>query len=244
MSKGLTTRELSRLLGISTSTLRIWEDVLQLPVPRDDQNHRRYPPDLVVTLTSVARLRQAGQDYASIAKELRLDSGTADHETPAGAGEAAHETRAGKTAVEPPPTSTEPAAAPADKVIGRPLETLPETVTPTVLAKDHPDLLTAYTRLSEDHRNLAARYAEATFAIGQLEERVHNLTQQLVEAETQLAKYELAPPQPLALPEPAEPTAAAEALRDLESQVHMLALAMISQRPLTVWERFNLWLKG
>src|SRR5206468_3862865 len=99
--------------------------------------------------------------------------------------------------------------------------------------KENSELLQAYTRLSEDNRNLSAKYAEATFAIGQLEERVHHLTQQVIEGEAQLLKFELEPPTPKALPEPPPPPPPPpvqddSAIRELEEQVRLLAMAVIS----------------
>jgi DNA-binding transcriptional MerR regulator len=223
VSKGLSTRELARQLGVSPSTLRIWEDVLQLGIPRDEQNHRRYPPELIETLTAIARLRQSGNDYAHIARDLRL----AIHEPP--------EAPLDEPENEPQPVDLPP--PPADLEPVRAVET---AVMPTsVLTKEASfDLLHAYTRLSEDHRALSAKYAEATFAIGQLEERVHYLTQHLVDTESkvlQLEEKEL-----LALPAPPEAPDDA-AIRDLEGQVRLLAMAVLSNRPMSIWDRLNLW---
>ena len=221
MSKGLSTRDLARQLGVSASTLRIWEDVLQLDIPRDEQNHRRYPVDLVETLTAIARLRQSGYDYAYIARELRL----AIHEPPPADVEPLDEPA---PAPEPAPVLTVEAAVPS------PPE--PHVRQTTLLgAAESFDLLGAYTRLSEDHRALSAKYAEATFAIGQLEERVHYLTQQLLDAETRVARIETR--EPPALPPPPDDAA----IRDLEGQVRLLAIAMLNSRPMSLWDRLGLW---
>ena len=218
MSKGLSTRELARQLGVSPSTLRIWEDVLQLAIPRDEQNHRRYPPELIETLTAIARLRQSGNDYAHIARDLRL---------------AIHEPPDPEVDDEDDP-SPEPSAPTPE-----PQRTTVATVMPTAVVRENFDLLHAYTRLSEDHRGLSAKYAEATFAIGQLEERVHFLTQQLVDTESKLVTLELA--EPLALPALAAGASDDGAIRDLEGQVRLLALAVLHNRPMSLWDRLSLW---
>ena len=220
MSKGLSTRELARQLGVSPSTLRIWEDVLQLAIPRDEQNHRRYPPELIETLTAIARLRQSGNDYAHIARDLRL---------------AIHEPPEPEVDDEDEPTPEPEVAAPPPE----PSRAAEATVMPTAVVRESFDLLQAYTRLSEDHRALSAKYAEATFAIGQLEERVHFLTQHLVDTESKLVTLELA--EPPALPAPADAPIYDGAIRDLEGQVRLLALAVLHNRPMSMWERLNLW---
>jgi DNA-binding transcriptional MerR regulator len=235
---------LARQLGVSPSTLRIWEDVLQLPIPRDEQNHRRYPPELIDTLKDIARLRQSGYDYAHIARELRLSI----HE-PA---EILDDEEALEAAVPPPidePIVAAPAPPPVEDaavMISEPAySSEPAVMHTSVLGKDSFDLLQAYTRLSEDHRALAAKYAEATFTIGQLEERVHYLTQQLLDSESEVAKLELAKLEASeikALPAPAETAKGDDgAIRDLEGQVRLLALAVLNSRSMTVWERFSLW---
>ncbi|MBC7545492.1 MAG: MerR family transcriptional regulator [Candidatus Sericytochromatia bacterium] len=228
MSKGLSTRELARQLGVSPSTLRIWEDVLQLDIPRDEQNHRRYPPELIETLMAIARLRQSGNDYAHIARDLRL----AIHEPP--------ELPLDEDET-PEPASPEPAPAPLPEPEPAPVRAAtPAVMHTSVLSKESSfDLLHAYTRLSEDHRALSAKYAEATFAIGQLEERVHYLTQHLVDTESQIVKLELR--EPLALAAPAEAGEGEAAIRDLEGQVRLLALAVLNNRPMTLWDRLGLW---
>lgn len=241
MSKGLSTRELARQLGVSPSTLRIWEDVLQLPIPRDEQNHRRYPPELIDTLAEIARLRQRGYDYAHIARELRLSIHEPDDDD--------DRLLDGPEPTEPPSVEVPPAPPPEPPAVtvAEPAYAPEPTVLPTsVLGKDSFDLLQAYTRLSEDHRALSARYAEATFTIGQLEERVHYLTQQLLDSESQVAKLEMAKLEAAeikALPAPpAEPAPFDDgAIRDLEGQVRLLALAVLNSKPMTVWERFSLW---
>jgi DNA-binding transcriptional MerR regulator len=263
VSKGLSTRELARQLGVSPSTLRIWEDVLQLQIPRDEQNHRRYPPELIDTLTEIGRLRHSGYDYARIARDLRLSihepaeeldtspdldavadlqaaEPTAEHQ----AGDAPFAYEAGEPAAEPEPVAPPPAPEPNEAApeVTETTSYRPEpSVMPTsVLGKDSFDLLQAYTRLSEDHRALAAKYAEATFTIGQLEERLHHLTQQLLDSESQVAQLEAV--EVKALPPPA-PVAKSDdgALRDLESQVRLLALAVLNGKPMTVWDRVSLW---
>jgi DNA-binding transcriptional MerR regulator len=256
VSKGLSTRELARQLGVSPSTLRIWEDVLQLQIPRDEQNHRRYPPELIETLVEIARLRQSGYDYARIARDLRLSI----HE-PADESAIEDEGLLPNDLLDVPPPApvaaviAEPVATgELERPVSEPAAAITETtsytpepaVMPTsVLGKDSFDLLQAYTRLSDDHRALSAKYAEATFAIGQLEERVQYLTQQLLESESRTAKLELAKLEAAevkALPAPAEALKVDDtAIRDLEGQVRLLALAVLNTKPMTVWERFTLW---
>ncbi len=250
MSKGLSTRELARQLGVSPSTLRIWEDVLQLQIPRDEQNHRRYPPELIETLTEIGRLRHSGYDYARIARDLRLSihEPAEDLDTSADL-----DAVADRHAADPGEPATAPAAAPPPEPAAAASEVTETTsyhpepaVMPTsVLGKDSFDLLQAYTRLSEDHRSLAAKYAEATFAIGQLEERLHHLTQQLLDSESQVAQLEVAQHEATevkALPAPAAEAKTDDgAIRDLESQVRLLALAVLNGKPMTVWDRVSLW---
>ena len=72
----LTIQQLARRTGLSESALRYYERIgLIDPVPRDDSSgHRRFPPDLVATVESLACLRGTGmsvQDMRSYVANMR-----------------------------------------------------------------------------------------------------------------------------------------------------------------------------
>lgn len=72
----LTIQQVARRTGLSESALRYYERIgLIAPVPRDDSSgHRRFPPDLVATVESLACLRGTGmsvQDMRSYVANMR-----------------------------------------------------------------------------------------------------------------------------------------------------------------------------
>lgn len=72
----LTIQQVARRTGLSESALRYYERIgLIDPVPRDDSSgHRRFPPDLVATVESLACLRGAGmsvRDMRSYVANMR-----------------------------------------------------------------------------------------------------------------------------------------------------------------------------
>lgn len=72
----LTIQQVARRTGLSESALRYYERIgLIAPVPRDDSSgHRRFPPDLVSTVESLACLRGTGmsvQDMRSYVANMR-----------------------------------------------------------------------------------------------------------------------------------------------------------------------------
>ncbi|NMO50082.1 MerR family transcriptional regulator [Actinoplanes sp. TBRC 11911] len=62
MTEALTIQQVSRLTGLSVTNLRYYEEIALIdPVPRDESSgHRRYPPDMVERIESLAHLRAAG----------------------------------------------------------------------------------------------------------------------------------------------------------------------------------------
>lgn len=72
----LTIQQVARRTGLSESALRYYERIgLIDPVPRDDSSgHRRFPPDLVATVESLACLRGTGmsvRDMRSYVANMR-----------------------------------------------------------------------------------------------------------------------------------------------------------------------------
>jgi len=72
----LTIQQVARRTGLSESALRYYERIgLIDPVPRDDSSgHRRFPPDLVAAVESLACLRGTGmsvQDMRSYVTNMR-----------------------------------------------------------------------------------------------------------------------------------------------------------------------------
>jgi DNA-binding transcriptional MerR regulator len=72
----LTIQQVARRTGLSESALRYYERIgLIAPVPRDDSSgHRRFPPDQVATVESLACLRGTGmsvQDMRSYVANMR-----------------------------------------------------------------------------------------------------------------------------------------------------------------------------
>lgn len=72
----LTIQQVARRTGLSESALRYYERIgLIASVPRDDSSgHRRFPPDLVATVESLACLRGTGmsvQDMRSYVANMR-----------------------------------------------------------------------------------------------------------------------------------------------------------------------------
>jgi MerR family transcriptional regulator, aldehyde-responsive regulator len=79
----LTIQQVARRTGLSESALRYYERIgLIEPVPRDDSSgHRRFPPELVAAVESLACLRGTGmsvQDMRSYVANMRDGPGAVD----------------------------------------------------------------------------------------------------------------------------------------------------------------------
>ncbi len=70
----LTIQEMAKQSGLSEHTLRYYERIgLLMPIPRDDSSgHRRYSPDAVGLVESLACLRGTGMSISDIRQYLRL----------------------------------------------------------------------------------------------------------------------------------------------------------------------------
>lgn len=71
---GLTIQEMAKQSGLSEHTLRYYERIgLLMPIPRDGSSgHRRYPPETVGLVESLACLRGTGMSIRDIRRYLRL----------------------------------------------------------------------------------------------------------------------------------------------------------------------------
>lgn len=210
MKKGLTTRELAKKLKISPSTLRIWEDLLNLEVPRDERKRRVYPVEMQELLVKVAELRVNGYDYKSIAEMLHLTY-----------------QEAGLTEAE----AHEPAEEPLEEMAE---ERQPEAV-PMEPESDSLQNLPAPV-LQEKYMAMASEYAKATYTIGQLEERVRLLSQQLEEKKRE-QQWFLPLEQKVA--ELAHEVKNKDDLVELQQQMKLLTLTMLSQRPKGFWGKLK-----
>lgn len=209
MKKGLSTRELAKKLKISPSTLRIWEDLLNLEVPRDERKRRVYPAELQELLMKVAELRSAGYDYKSIAAGLSLTYQEADL------------------------TEAE-AQEPVDEAVEEAAEERQPEAVPFTPEEDNPQNLPAPV-LQEKYMALAGEYAKATYTIGQLEERVRLLNQQLDEKK----KEQWFLPLEQKVAELAAEVKNKEDLQELQQQMKLLTLTMLSQRPKGFWGKLK-----
>jgi DNA-binding transcriptional MerR regulator len=70
----LTIQEMAQQSGLSEHTLRYYERIgLLTPIPRDDSSgHRRYPPETIRLVETLACLRGAGMSIDDMRKFLRL----------------------------------------------------------------------------------------------------------------------------------------------------------------------------
>ncbi len=89
----LTIQEMARQSGLSEHTLRFYERIgLLTPIPRDSgSGHRRYPPDTVQMVESLACLRGTGMTVADMRRYLELNERGADAATEQKALFAAHQ---------------------------------------------------------------------------------------------------------------------------------------------------------
>lgn len=209
MKKGLTTRELAKKLKISPSTLRIWEDLLNLDVPRDERKRRIYPVEMQDLLVKVAELRSTGYDYKSIAAALQLTY------QPAGLSEAE-------------------ASEPAEEPVEEPGEERQPEAVPMEADAENPNNLPVPV-LQEKYMTLASEYAKATYTIGQLEERVRLLALQLDEKKKE--QWHLPLEQKMA--ELTSEVKNKDDLQELQQQLKLLTLTMLSQRPRGFWGRLK-----
>lgn len=79
MSKAIGIRALARRCGLSTHTLRYYEDAgLMLDVPRDHRGHRAYTDDHERWVRFLVRLRESGMGITTIREYADLTRGAGD----------------------------------------------------------------------------------------------------------------------------------------------------------------------
>lgn len=158
----MTTAEAAEALGVPLGTLKTWLDRLPIPVETDSRGRRRIPPEGLQAIAAVQSLRDGDAGYETIRRRLEPspDSAAADPE----GSQAEHQPEAGSSPAESaaPSAETQPSPGPA----------LDEARLAQVV---HDAVSFAVTNQTE----LAEKYARAAHQIGQLEERVANLTTQL-----------------------------------------------------------------
>ena len=71
-NKTYTIKEISNTLGIHANTIRQWESILNLNIPRDRKNCRVYDDTLLETLRKIKELRESETDFNTIIDNLQL----------------------------------------------------------------------------------------------------------------------------------------------------------------------------
>ncbi len=185
------TQEIAEALGITVAILRSWQINLNL-------DHPRYAPDAPVYdnawndyFTQVARLRRQGMSFRSIREELQAQQ-PAQAPVVAPAVNTPKSLHGTASSLEPssPSATPMPVTASSQALVsqhvqpGTPsIQALQNHMHEALLQQDLTKMAQTYVHLMENYQNLASRFSENTYLLGQLEEKASALETRLAEKE-------------------------------------------------------------
>lgn len=186
------TQEIAEALGITVAILRSWQINLNL-------DHPRYAPDAPVYdnawsdyFTQVARLRRQGMSFRNIREELQSQQpAQAPVASPAASVPKAPSNGASSSLESPVPSATPmPVTASSQALVSQHLQpgtpsiqALQNHMHEALLQQDLTKMAQTYVHLMENYQNLASRFSENTYLLGQLEEKASALETRLAEKE-------------------------------------------------------------
>lgn len=161
MSDRLSTAEVAKATGIPEPTIKHWLGKLPIPAEKDSAGRWRFDEEALEVLKAVKDLRDQDRTFETIRRRI-------------GEPELSAESSGLSDRLSPDnlqPTTDERASSVDERMLA---ESLAGVIAPQLI-----DALAAQNELAE-------KYARATYTIGQLEERVSNLTVQLAETKQRL----------------------------------------------------------
>ncbi len=196
------TQDIAEDLGITVAILRSWQINLNLDHPRYEPEDMVYNSDWQDYFAQVARLRRKGLSFRNIRTELQAKQPVPPAEAP--------QASPAKPAVSPSYTSphsqashnsvsnsTVPVTASSQALVnqntqpGTPsVQALQNNMHEALLQQDLTKMAQTYVHLMENYQNLAGRFSENTYLLGQLEEKASALETRLKENEQHYREQE------------------------------------------------------
>ena len=205
------TQDIAESLGITVAILRSWQINLNLDHPRYAPEAPVYPEDWAEYFTQVARLRRQGMSFRNIREELKAQLPTQPPQIPPAVSSVKPADKPlSVTSAPTPPLASSTPANPSSPSHALPVTASSQALvnqnvqpgTPSVqalqnhmhealLQQDLTKMAQTYVHLMENYQNLASRFSENTYLLGQLEEKSSALETRLAEKEQHYREQEL-----------------------------------------------------
>ncbi len=200
------TQDIAEALGITVAILRSWQINLNLEHPRYAPEDKVYDTPWVDYFTQVARLRRQGMSFRNIREDLQGQQPQHTPQLPMSPSFTPPEmpvqplsqssSQSHPQAINVP--SNLPVTASSQALVnqntqpGTPsIQSLQNHMHEALLQQDLTKMAQTYVHLMENYQNLAGRFSENTYLLGQLEEKSSALETRLVEKEKHYREQEL-----------------------------------------------------
>lgn len=201
------TQDIAEALGITVAILRSWQINLNLEHPRYAPEDKVYDAPWIDYFTQVARLRRQGMSFRNIREELQgqqpphvpqlpmTPAFSSSESLPQPPHQPAHPSSGQPL---PPGPNNLPVTASSQALVnqntqpGTPsIQSLQNHMHEALLQQDLTKMAQTYVHLMENYQNLAGRFSENTYLLGQLEEKSSALETRLAEKEKHYREQEL-----------------------------------------------------
>lgn len=188
------TQDIAEALGITVAILRSWQINLNLEHPRYAPEDKVYDAPWVDYFTQVARLRRQGVSFRNIREELQGGQPRQVPPLPDSQPVSQPMTPASNTQNTPsnlPVTASSQALVNQNTQPGTPsIQSLQNHMHEALLQQDLTKMAQTYVHLMENYQNMAGRFSENTYLLGQLEEKSSALETRLAEKERHYREQE------------------------------------------------------
>jgi DNA-binding transcriptional MerR regulator len=192
------TQDIAEALGITVAILRSWQINLNLEHPRYAPEDKVYDKPWIDYFTQVARLRRQGMSFRNIREELQGQQPSQVPQLPMSPSFSPPENLSQPPSHTLSAPSNLPVTASSQALVnqntqpGTPsIQSLQNHMHEALLQQDLTKMAQTYVHLMENYQNLAGRFSENTYLLGQLEEKSSALETRLEEKEKHYREQEL-----------------------------------------------------
>lgn len=191
------TQDIAEALGITVAILRSWQINLNLEHPRYAPEDKIYDAPWIDYFTQVARLRRQGMSFRNIREELQTQQPQQIPQLPISSSFTPTETQSHSVSHAPNMPNNLPVTASSQALVnqntqpGTPsIQSLQNHMHEALLQQDLTKMAQTYVHLMENYQNLAGRFSENTYLLGQFEEKSSALETRLEEKEKHYREQE------------------------------------------------------
>lgn len=191
------TQDIAEALGITVAILRSWQINLNLEHPRYAPEDKVYDAPWIDYFTQVARLRRQGVSFRNIREELQGQQPKQTPQWPSSPSFDSPEALHQQSSQMPNKPSNLPVTASSQALVnqntqpGTPsIQSLQNHMHEALLQQDLTKMAQTYVHLMENYQNMAGRFSENTYLLGQLEEKSSALETRLEEKEQHYREQE------------------------------------------------------